>query len=124
MVRLCNVHKDNYVHIYKLMDTETQKYLGGCRVYQERYKGADSLVICNVGIDYEFRQKGHATTMLKCIIDEYKNDKRPLLLYVSKKNDIAIHLYKKLGFEIIGEYSNWEWTVQYKPKSKEKEESK
>lgn len=96
-----------------LKDTETQRHLGKCEV--DLYD--DKIEIWGVRVYEEFQRKGYATIMLKRIIKKYKNDKIPLLLYVHKENIIAIHLYEKLGFEIVGKYLIGDaWTMQYKGK--------
>lgn len=96
---------------YWLKDTETKDYLARCQVTGRR----DILEIWSVHVFEEFRRMGYATMMLKRVINKYLNDSRPLRLYVYKDNTVAIHLYEKLGFEIIGEYGSNAWTMQYKP---------
>lgn len=105
-----------YKYYYELKDTETKNCLGRCAVVPEIYKGIEVLVIWSVRIYEKFQRKGFATLMLKRIIKKYQSDERPLLLHVFKDNEIAIHLYEKLGFEIIREYYNNAWTMQYKRK--------
>ena len=70
-------------------------------------------------IYHEFQHKGFGTLMLKRIIRKYRNDNKPLVLYVYKDNKIAISFYEKLGFKIVGEYHYNAWEMQYKPKSNE-----
>lgn len=60
----------------------------------------DRYEIWSLGIVGEHRRKGYATQMLMEFIQQFKNDK-PLVLYVYKTNDIAIRLYKKVGFAIV-----------------------
>ena len=113
MIRLCNVSWSDCR--YHLMDTETKDLLGRCEVIPGWYQGTKANEIWSVKIFEEFQRKGYATLMLKRIIKKYKGNVTPLRLYVYKDNDIAIHLYKKLGFEIIGEYGSNAWAMQYKP---------
>lgn len=113
MIRLCNAPWSLYD--YHLTDTKTKDFLGRCQVSPGWYHGEKVNEIWNVRIFDEFRRKGYATLMLSRIIKKYKRDVLPLVLYVAKDNDIAMHLYKKLGFEIIGEYGSNAWAMQYKP---------
>ena len=41
--------------------------------------------------------------MLREFIEQFDFSK-PLILYVRKENEIAIHLYEKVGFKITGDY--------------------
>lgn len=113
MIRLCNAPWSDCR--YHLMDTETKDFLGKCEVVTGWYRGEKVNEIWSVRIFEEFQRKGYATLMLKRIIKKYKGNVLPLVLYVAKDNDIAMHLYKKLGFEIIGKYSSNAWAMQYKP---------
>ena len=96
---------------YQLKDTTTKSFLGGCEVWNR----IDFYEIWNVRIFEEFQRNGYATTMLKRVIKKHKD--KPIRLYVFKSNTIAIHLYEKLGFKIIGEYKGRRdpaWTMEYK----------
>ena len=66
------------------------------RILDDRYE------IWSLGIMGEYRRKGYATQMLMEFIQQFKNDK-PLVLYVYKSHKVAIHLYEKVGFAIVGE---------------------
>ena len=93
---------------YYLKDTTTQDFIGRCEV--RNFK--DTYEIWNVRVFERFRQQGYATLMLKRIIKKFSD--KPLILYVWKTNEIAIHLYEKLGFSIIGEYMQGDaWKMQY-----------
>lgn len=94
---------------YWLKDTITKDIIGRCSVYDKR----NFYEIWSVSVDTKFRQQGYATLMLKRIIKKFKD--KPLRLYVYKSNDIAIHLYEKLGFKIIGEFDGATnaWTMEY-----------
>ena len=65
----------------------------------------DRYEIWSLGIIGEHRRKGYATQMLTEFIQQFQHDK-PLVLYVYKTNEAAINLYKKVGFEIVGEWSH------------------
>lgn len=77
----------------------------------------DKFVIWALSVDPRYRHKGNATRMLTEFVSQFKSNK-PLRLYVYKTNEIAIRLYEKVGFVIIGEYgsSGDAWTMQYKGK--------
>ena len=60
--------------------------------------------IWSLGVKPRYRNKGYATQMLTEFISQFKLDK-PLFLYVEKCNEIAIRLYKNIGFVITGEWS-------------------
>lgn len=55
-----------------------------------------SLWIYDVMILPEYRGRGYANIMLKLALDKCKQ--RPVRLYVSKENEVAINLYKRNGF--------------------------
>jgi ribosomal protein S18 acetylase RimI-like enzyme len=65
-----------------------------------------------LGIFGEYRNKGYGTQMLTEFLLQFQSNK-PLLLYVYKTNEIAIKLYKKVGFAIVGERSPSIYTMQY-----------
>lgn len=76
-----------------------KKYLGNFTLVEKK----DKFEIWALGIQEEYRRKGYATQMLKEFLSQFKSDK-PLSLYVHKTNEVAIHLYEKVGFAIIGDY--------------------
>ena len=95
----------------------SDRYIGRFRLYrkQGRYE------IWSLEVDYPYRNKGHATQMLTEFLSKFKSTK-PLVLYVTKGNKVAIHLYEKVGFVIIGEedfrdgcVSLSAYKMQYKP---------
>lgn len=68
----------------------------------ELYRKQDRYEIWSLSIKYEYRNKGYATQMLTEFLSTFKS-KKSLVLYVAKGNEVAIHLYKKVGFVITGE---------------------
>lgn len=60
----------------------------------------------------EQRNRGYGTQMLTEFLEQFKADK-PLFLYVHKTNEAAMKLYKKVGFEIVGDYSPYAYAMQY-----------
>jgi len=55
-------------------------------------------------IDYKFQQRGYGTQALLKIIDEMKNYKncKEIFLTVGQGNEIAIKIYKEIGFKDTG----------------------
>ena len=78
------------------------------RILDNRYE------IWSLGIMGEYRRKGCATQMLREFLQQFKNDK-PLVLYVYKTNEIAIRLYEKVGFAIVGkcDFESEAYKMQY-----------
>lgn len=76
-------------------------------------KGGDKMhELWSFGIrEAENRGKGYGQRMLSealALADGY-----PIRLYVHKSNDVAIHIYQKAGFRIIGKFMGDEaWTMQ------------
>ncbi|SHI59230.1 Acetyltransferase (GNAT) family protein [Clostridium cavendishii DSM 21758] len=60
--------------------------------------------IGNVTTHYEYRNKGLAKQVITKLIMDNKRKNRKFVLNVKKDNLGAINVYKKLGFEIIGEF--------------------
>lgn len=98
--------------VYKRKPTN-QIYSGSFDLIQHK----DRYVIWSLSVDPRYRRRGHATRMLTEFIEQFAFDK-PLFLYVYKTNEIAIRLYEKVGFVIVGEYgwSGDAWVMQYKGK--------
>ena len=74
----------------------------------------DKFEIWALGVPAKYRRKGYATRMLREFIAQFKFEK-PLVLYVLKGNKIAIHLYEKVGFAIVGEcnFNKGAYEMQY-----------
>ncbi len=83
-------------------DTFTQAYDSFSREFNEEFNvGATT---CQVSVKEEFRNKGVATFILENIFKMYE---APIQLYVNENNKVAIKLYEKFGFKIIGEYEDY-----------------
>ena len=50
------------------------------------------------------RGMGIARSLMIRLLEEIHNQNRSAVLFVRRSNEPAVHLYRKLGFEIIGEY--------------------
>jgi ribosomal-protein-alanine N-acetyltransferase len=62
----------------------------------------DTADILNIGIDPDFKRKGHGTALLNYLIEELKTRNiGEILLEVRVGNKSAIQFYKKQGFEEI-----------------------
>lgn len=70
--------------------------------------------IWSLQIRERYRNKGYGTRMLTEFISQFSFEK-PLVLYVHKTNEIAIRLYEKVGFKIIGEckFAPYAYEMQY-----------
>lgn len=58
--------------------------------------------LSSVFIEPEFQQKGVASRLLNVVVEYSKKHVEQILLTVAEDNKAAIHLYKKLGFQIYG----------------------
>lgn len=78
------------------------------------YDRNDKFEIWSLKVSARFRNKGYGTQMLTEFLSQFKSEK-PLVLYVHKTNDIAIHLYEKVGFVITGDcpFTITAYTMQY-----------
>lgn len=59
-----------------------------------------------------YRHRGYAERMLHEFIEQFDFSK-PLVLYVQRENNVAIHLYEKVGFKITGNYTNYAYEMRY-----------
>jgi RimJ/RimL family protein N-acetyltransferase len=63
------------------------------------------------GIYGPHRGKGYGKQMLKEAINLAGDN--VMMLYVEHDNKIAINLYKKSGFEIVGDFGKFAWAMVY-----------
>ena len=80
------------------------EYLGERIGYFRTSNWSKDSVYIGLDIHKNYRGKGYAVTAYKLFID--KLDKEIYYLKVLMKNKRAIHIYKKLGFQIIGTCQN------------------
>jgi ribosomal protein S18 acetylase RimI-like enzyme len=72
------------------------------------HKQSEGRYIQNVSVDPRFRGLGIGTALVKTAIARAEEDKTTgLFLDVSKKNEGALKLYKKIGFEIVKKRRIW-----------------
>jgi ribosomal protein S18 acetylase RimI-like enzyme len=81
------------------------------------FDDGDRFEIWSLGITDRYQNKGYGTQMLTEFLSQFKSDK-PLYLHVYKTNEIAIRLYEKVGFTIIGEcsFAPYAYTMKYNRK--------
>ena len=91
----------------------SSKPLGGFDLFQHKNPKDGPFYLWSFGI-YEVhdRMNGYGQKMLKEALTLANG--HPVILYVHKKNPVAIHVYEKAGFRIVGEYMGKEaWTMQH-----------
>lgn len=99
----CESLKKDYC-CYIVARTNDNVLAGYCGFYQSDIE-AD---ITNVAVSLDYRNKGVAYKMLKYLIEiGEKRGVQDFTLEVRAGNEIAIKLYKKLGFESVGFRKNF-----------------
>jgi ribosomal protein S18 acetylase RimI-like enzyme len=99
---------------------ETKQYFGirrenrlvsiaGIHVYSEKYKVA---ALGNIVTHPDYRSDGLGKSVTAKLCQSLSKQVDHIGLNVKSDNEIAISMYKRLGFEIIGSY--WEYTVESK----------
>ena len=94
---------------------ETGKYFGyfekgrlegiaGIHVYSEKYRVA---ALGNITTDINYRGKSIASKLSSVLCRDLLNTVDDIGLNVSMENHAAVSCYKKIGFEIIGEYEEY-----------------
>ena len=77
-----------------------EKLIGYIQVLRNLYWN-DDIVIANLAVVEQYRCKGIAKKLLYIGCNHFESDEfTPIILQVRKDNEIAINLYKKLGFII------------------------
>lgn len=84
--------------LFSLVSDDHKTCFSSCIVYEY----LSSVCITEVFTEEAFRRKGFGTKLIKKIIEAYsaddeKNHKK-IVLHVSGENEVAVSLYKKLGF--------------------------
>jgi len=67
------------------------------------YSVADEAHILNLAVHPDYRHHGYGTMLLNHVLTYFKQEEDiEFFLEVRESNSIAIHLYRKFGFDIIG----------------------
>lgn len=106
--------KTNHCHYLWFDDSNNdKKALGSFDLYERKNNGNDRMELWSFGIiGSKNRGKGYGQRMLQEAIA--MADGKPIRLYVHKTNVIAIHIYQKSGFRIVGKYMGEEaWVMQH-----------
>ena len=82
---------------FKVTFYDNGKYIGEASVSDD-YDGDKLCFIYNVEVKKELRGQGYGTKIMKYMIEKYHVKS----LQVEQDNNVAIHLYKKLGFRETG----------------------
>ena len=64
-------------------------------------KRKNAYIIRDVYVLPEYRGQGYGKKLLEGIIDFLKAKKLPIQLYVDSDNQVAIALYKSVGFKLV-----------------------
>lgn len=92
---------DQFVHVVVYVDG---RFVGSGDVRRGKLRHAHTAEL-GISILREFRSEGIGTELLKTLIDEGKRmGLRLLTLNCFENNDLAIHVYEKLGFKKAGVY--------------------
>lgn len=97
-----NELKNDSSHFYvALCDNSEIGYMGFYTILDEGY-------VANIAVLPEYRRRGIAGSLIKNAINYCRENKLAFLsLEVRKFNENAVRLYKKFGFEIVGERKNF-----------------
>lgn len=72
----------------------------------------DECHVLNICVDYPYQRRGYARQLLIKVLNHCKAKKLELVyLEVRRSNAGAIHLYEKLGFQLLGERAGYYPTV-------------
>ena len=95
-------HKELKLNTYsKIIAYKENNDIVGFCVYDLIY---ERIEIEYIGVSEAFRGQNIGYKLLKYIIDTYNLE---ISLEVNKNNEIAINLYKKLGFKVVTERKNY-----------------
>jgi len=83
--------------------------VGGVHVYSKQYRVA---ALGNIVTRLEYRGNGFGKRVTAQLCRSLFEDVDHIGLNVKADNEVAIKMYKKLGFEVIGTY--WEYVIEAK----------
>lgn len=108
---LINKHGAHYEYFDE--HNPTNKPIGSFDLFGHKNEPTRPLYLWSFGvIETENRLRGYGQKMLNEIIA--LADGKPIRLYVQRSNVIALHIYQKVGFRIIGKYMGDEaWVMQH-----------
>lgn len=81
------------------------------RLYMER--GAEKFHILDVTILPQFRNSGAGTALLRRILDEAGQSRKPVTIYVESFNP-SLRLFGQLGFQRVAE-DGFQWLLRWSP---------
>ncbi len=84
--------------------------INSCKVlgYIDGYTILDEADLLLIVVRKEYQNRGIGTALLKYFIEHVKQKNiKKIYLEVSEKNQVAVRLYKKFGFEIYGKRENY-----------------
>lgn len=100
MYKFDEVLKNDYFHV---LVYELDSKVLGFIIYTHLYETTD---ILDIVVDDDYRRQGIASDLINHVI-ENSNDEDEFYLEVASKNEAAIKLYKKFGFEKINTRPNY-----------------
>lgn len=90
---------------------EKGQVIANCSLIPHSYQGKITYLIANVSVRDDFRKHGIARQLTEASIKWLKYKKQPYVwLQVREGNEIAYHLYQKLGF--IEKYRRNSWMIE------------
>jgi ribosomal-protein-alanine N-acetyltransferase len=86
---------------------------------------SDDVDLVWIYVESEYRHQGYATRLMNTLVKTYEN--KTIWLEVNKNNDVAITLYKKIGFicthERLNYYPNKDTAIIMKKQNKAKKQN-
>lgn len=91
--------------------TVNNKCIGSCAIYPSHHL-ANAVELWAFGIQGNMRGHGYGQQFLREIIEFHGG--QTLVLFVEKDNPRALHIYTKLGFQIVGNYrgGDYAWEMR------------
>ncbi|MTI67238.1 MAG: GNAT family N-acetyltransferase [Firmicutes bacterium] len=103
--------KDKENYIKELHDKYKEFYvaeLNNTVIGNLNVSSADNIVIYGVGILPEYRNQGYGKEFIKRVIDKIFDNDKDIILEVNSKNNTAIKVYEKCGFNKTNSYNYYE----------------
>lgn len=116
---MIQMNTEKYHNRYRIKIKDGEKTVGSCYIATTNSPYNHQLELWAFYVEPEYRGKGLGTQILKEATSyaqkfqkRYKSN-RPLVLFVYKDNKRAINLYKRNGFEIVGDYRKDAYVMKY-----------